>query len=153
MNRTILRSCVCKQAKKIDWDEAVKATSAALQLPETTTLPYPIPSKSAPEPVTEPESEPEPKTKRGKSKRKASTSQPEPKKSKTDTDGDVAMDEKDDTDPAVEAAKKQAAIAATFFSVLDVESLKMPTMPSAEEMSKVLLDVRKRALMEEYGVA
>jgi pre-mRNA-splicing factor ISY1 len=36
--------------------------------------------------------------------------------------------------------------------MLDPESLKHPTLPSVDEMSKVLLEVRKNALRAEYGV-
>lgn len=44
------------------------------------------------------------------------------------------------------------ALARTFLGMLDPESLKPPTMPTPEEMSQVLLEVRKKALREEYGV-
>lgn len=47
---------------------------------------------------------------------------------------------------------RQAAIAASFLNVLDPESLKQPKLPTRDEMAQILLDARKKALMEEYGV-
>lgn len=44
------------------------------------------------------------------------------------------------------------ALARSFLGMLDPKSLEPPVMPTPEEMAKVLLDVRKRALREEYGV-
>ncbi|KAJ9100659.1 hypothetical protein QFC21_003704 [Naganishia friedmannii] len=40
----------------------------------------------------------------------------------------------------------------SFFGVLDQESMQWPKQPTKEEMEKVLLDVRKQALLAEYGV-
>jgi pre-mRNA-splicing factor ISY1 len=78
------------------------------------------------------------------------------KKAKTTNNGESAEDGGAAVvpvvDPAAAAAARQAAVAASFLSVLDPESLKMPTMPTTEEMGKVLLEVRKKALREEYGV-
>ena len=51
-----------------------------------------------------------------------------------------------------ETARQAAAIAARFFGVLDPESLRMPVIPTTEQMGEVLLEVRKKALREEYGV-
>ena len=106
------------------------------------------------------EAEPKSKTKskaKTKIKRKAAAEnddvdgQSAAKKSKIDGEGvidggDVTMDETDST------LAQHAAMAATFFGVLDPESLKMPKVPTAEEMGKVLLEVRKKALRDEYGV-
>ena len=47
---------------------------------------------------------------------------------------------------------QQAAMVASFLGVLDADSLKAPTLPTPEEMGKVLLEVRKKALRDEYGV-
>jgi pre-mRNA-splicing factor ISY1 len=46
----------------------------------------------------------------------------------------------------------QAGLSHDFLSMLDPESLKHPTLPSVDGMSKVLLEVRKNALRAEYGV-
>lgn len=46
----------------------------------------------------------------------------------------------------------QAGLSHDFLAMLDPESLKHPTLPSVDEMSKVLLEVRKNALRAEYGV-
>ena len=55
-------------------------------------------------------------------------------------------------DAAAIAQSQQQAIAAGFLSMFDPVSLKMPVLPTKEEMGKILLEVRKKALMEEYGV-
>ncbi|OXB33421.1 pre-mRNA-splicing factor ISY1 [Cryptococcus neoformans] len=78
--------------------------------------------------------------------------QEDAKKSKTDTSvaiNNVVEGQNVTSEAAVAAAQAQAA---AFLGVLDAESLKFPTMPSKDEMAKVLLDVRKQALKEEYGV-
>lgn len=43
-----------------------------------------------------------------------------------------------------------ARAAATYIPFLSVESLLPPKMPTKEEMEGVLLELRKRALVEEY---
>ncbi|KAI5453299.1 NineTeen Complex (NTC) component [Naganishia albida] len=40
----------------------------------------------------------------------------------------------------------------SFFGVLDQESMQWPQQPTKAEMEKILLDVRKKALLAEYGV-
>ena len=47
---------------------------------------------------------------------------------------------------------RAAAISASFGGVLDADSLKMPVVPTREQMGEILLEVRKKALREEYGV-
>jgi pre-mRNA-splicing factor ISY1 len=54
--------------------------------------------------------------------------------------------------PAASSGQGQAGLSHDFLSMLDPESLKHPTLPSVDEMSKVLLEVRKNALRAEYGV-
>ncbi|KIR42911.1 pre-mRNA-splicing factor ISY1 [Cryptococcus deuterogattii 99/473] len=98
----------------------------------------------------------------GKSKRKSrgvndledgvQKEQEEAKKSKTDTSfatNNVVEGQNIASETPVAAAQAQAA---AFLGVLDAESLKFPTMPSKDEMAQVLLDVRKQALRDEYGV-
>lgn len=98
----------------------------------------------------------------GKSKRKSrgvndleegvQKGQEEAKKSKTDTSfatNNVVEGQNNASETPVAAAQAQVA---AFLGVLDAESLKFPTMPSKDEMAKVLLDVRKQALRDEYGV-
>lgn len=40
----------------------------------------------------------------------------------------------------------------SFFGVLDQESMQWPQQSTKAEMEKILLDVRKKALLAEYGV-
>ena len=77
------------------------------------------------------------------------------KKAKTDTNGQPESNRTSggtaNADGPEEAARA-AAIAASFGGVLDADSLRMPIVPTREEMSQILLEVRKKALREEYGV-
>jgi pre-mRNA-splicing factor ISY1 len=84
------------------------------------------------------------------------------KRKATDQDDDVEMvdesskkskGEDESATPATEAisAEVQAA-AASFMSIFDPASLVTPQLPTREEMASALLDVRKKALMAEYGV-
>ncbi len=146
-----------------DWEESVAHTALTLAMPETTTLPYPAAPKTE-EVVDEAEpAEPETPSKKkakpkAKSKRKAAAEADDgddeaaAKKAKTDGEangGGVNGGAVVAVDPVM---AQQAALAASFFGALDPESLKMPTLPSKEEMGKVLLEVRKKALRDEYGV-
>ncbi|WWC70849.1 uncharacterized protein I206_104801 [Kwoniella pini CBS 10737] len=51
-----------------------------------------------------------------------------------------------------EAMKSVQSTLSSFLSVLDPQSLQFPTLPNASEMEGVLLEVRKKALRDEYGV-
>ena len=74
-------------------------------------------------------------------------------------DGELAKRSKPDT-PVATPDVAQADVAATalaharaaaaYIPFLSVESLLPPKMPTKEEMEGVLLDLRKRALVEEY---
>jgi pre-mRNA-splicing factor ISY1 len=146
----------------LDWERAVAETAEILGLPDGTSIPYPLdptPStQSAPEAEGEAISQPTPakKTKGGKSKRKAPEPVPETdvepetetKKAKTDDPPTTITDTM-----SLDHAANAALTAATgFLKVLEPDSLRMPVMPSQEEMGKILLEVRKKALREEYGV-
>ncbi|KAL7420783.1 NineTeen Complex (NTC) component [Cryptotrichosporon argae] len=54
--------------------------------------------------------------------------------------------------PTSRQTAEQAALAASFMSVFDPASLRAPDALDKDAMGKILLDVRKRALLEEYGV-
>lgn len=98
-----------------------------------------------------------------------STSEISTKRKATEDDGETngEGDEDDQTKKAKTSEKEegngsiavadpmgqhQAAMVSAFLGVLDPESLKTPVLPGIEEMGKILLEVRKRALREEYGV-
>jgi hypothetical protein len=51
-----------------------------------------------------------------------------------------------------QAQAQASAFAQSFGGLFDPSSLVAPTLPSQEEMGNILLEVRKRALREEYGV-
>ncbi|GFZ45153.1 Pre-mRNA-splicing factor ISY1 [Saitozyma sp. JCM 24511] len=150
-----------------DWEAAVAETSEGLGLATPSSVPYPADSKPPSLPA---ESSAGAKRKagdtdmngvNGEDKVNGAASElfgaeESAKKAKTTNNGESAEDGGAAVvpvvDPAAAAAARQAAVAASFLSVLDPESLKMPTMPTTEEMGKVLLEVRKKALREEYGV-
>lgn len=62
-----------------------------------------------------------------------------------------ALDQKtgEDVEMGDGPAKQQQT---SFFGVLDQESMQWPQQPTKAEMEKILLDVRKKALLAEYGV-
>lgn len=53
---------------------------------------------------------------------------------------------------AVSLESAAAANIANFMGVVDLASLQSPPQPTKEEMEKILLEARKRALIAEYGV-
>ncbi|RSH91092.1 NineTeen Complex (NTC) component [Saitozyma podzolica] len=158
-----------------DWDAAVAETSEALGLATPSSVPYPADSKPPSIPA---ESSAGAKRKAGDTDAngvngvkgvngvhgvsgdasESSGAEESAKKAKMTNNGESTEDGGGGAavvpvaDPAAAAAARQAAVAASFLSVLNPESLKMPTMPTTEEMGKVLLEVRKKALREEYGV-
>lgn len=152
------------QADCADWEEAIAETAKILSLSETPSIPFPSasqPSTSAAAAGSAAAAE-EPAAKkgkgRGKSKRKAEADEPEAdeeaeaKKAKVveggETDGQAGAEL-----TATDEATKQAALAAAaFFGLFDPASLRMPEVPTKEQMADVLLEVRKKALREEYGV-
>ncbi|KAI0265421.1 Isy1-domain-containing protein [Gloeopeniophorella convolvens] len=140
-------------AEQEGWEEAYAHLREILGLPSDTPVP-PIPRGAAPlSSSIQPSDNPPPVA--SDTKRKApdddSASPPEPdselsKRSKTDApvppsagDGDAAA-----------AALAHAHAAAAYIPFLSVESLMPPKMPTKEEMESVLLELRKRALVEEY---
>jgi pre-mRNA-splicing factor ISY1 len=159
----------------LDWDAAVAETSEALGLATPSSVPYPADSKPPSIPA---ESSAGAKRKAGDTDAngvngvkgvngvhgvsgdasESSGAEESAKKAKMTNNGESTEDGGGGAavvpvaDPAAAAAARQAAVAASFLSVLNPESLKMPTMPTTEEMGKVLLEVRKKALREEYGV-
>ena len=75
------------------------------------------------------------------------------KKAKTDTETEtVEAGAEDGAQGRAPATTPQPGLSHAFLSMLDPESLRHPTMPNTEEMSKVLLEVRKNAIRAEYGV-
>lgn len=158
----------------IAWEYQARKLTSSLGISDESLLPhYPISmSSKLPDPSVGPtqlqgNEEAPPKSGEavkgtGKSKRKSrgvndvedgvQKEREEAKKSKTDTSfatNNVVEGQNIASETPVAAAQAQAA---AFLGVLDAESLKFPAMPSKDEMAKVLLDVRKQALRDEYGV-
>lgn len=159
----------------IGWEDQARKSASALGISDETILPrYPISISSklpdasvGPTQVQENEEASQKSEEAlkgtGNSKRKSrglndleeggqKEEQEDAKKSKSDTSVAINNVVEGQTITSEAAAAVAQAQAAAFLGVLDAESLKFPTMPSKDEMAKVLLDVRKQALKEEYGV-
>ncbi|KAI0703018.1 Isy1-like splicing factor [Cytidiella melzeri] len=147
-----------RAAEDEEWEDAHRHIKRALELPED----EPIPKLSRPShtaAVTITDSSQHPHT---DSKRKA-----------PEGDADVAMDEVDNlpskrphvdggqpnsaangnsngTGSTEDAALQYARTTAAYIPFLSTEDLIPPKMPTHQEMEKFLLDLRKRALVEEY---
>lgn len=140
----------------VDWDEAYSNLKAVLGIPAESLTPK-IPRTSAATPTNASS------TGTGSTKRKA------------DGDGDVAMADSTETKSKkskskTKAAPKEAAAipaptdvedtsdpqvaharaAAAFIPFLSPENLLPPKLPTRDEMEAVLLDLRKKLLVEEY---
>ncbi len=70
------------------------------------------------------------------------------------SDGDAEKRKKVDGQEQVALTNDPAMAAriSSFFGVLSPESIQPPKQPTKQEMEQILLDVRKKALLEEYGV-
>ncbi|TYJ58582.1 hypothetical protein B9479_000792 [Cryptococcus floricola] len=139
-----------EEASRQEWNEQAREAAELLGITDETSLPaYPVklPSTSGESEKAPPATKGKKAAANGKSKRKAGVEEEEEaKKSKGDE-----VSEEGQSAPAVQDAVAQAA-AAGYLGVLDADSIKFPTLPDKEEMAKVLLEVRKQALRDEYGV-
>jgi pre-mRNA-splicing factor ISY1 len=127
-----------------DWNAACEKLAEKLDMPEDAPMP-PFPKSSAVQP-TAPETSADTST-----KRKA----PGADEGDIDmADGDAGKRAKvDDADiPALQQDPQTAARISSFFGVLDQASIQAPKQPTKQEMEQILLEVRKKALLEEYGV-
>jgi pre-mRNA-splicing factor ISY1 len=110
------------------WEEAYNNMLGALGLPTDQPIP-PVPRETAKGQVN-------------------AASAPPPTIPVAKADGaDVDME---DSAAAREAAKPAAEAAAAFIPFLTADNLMPPKLPTREEMEGVILDLRKRALVEEY---
>lgn len=132
-----------------DWDSACSRLVDLLDLPEDAAVP-PFPKANVPAAAT---------TSTNAQKRKAtddddvemtSTSGEGETDKRTKLDGHVGHGEQEGENGNTDAST--AAALASFFGVLDQASMEPPTQPTKEELDVILLDVRKRSLLAEYGV-
>ncbi|KAF5393067.1 hypothetical protein D9757_001229 [Collybiopsis confluens] len=134
-------------AEEEEWEEAYTTLHEALGLPED----HPIPKMSRPEPITATADESS-----AQLKRKAETTDT----SVDDDSGPPASDKRPKNTPSTaaisttadqsQAALVHAKTAASFIPFLSVESLLPPKMPTRVEMEQILLNLKKKALVEEY---
>lgn len=123
-------------AEEDDWEEACLNVYGTLGLPtkdipklsQSSSL---IPPSSLPGKRKADSQESEDVTMQDASKRPKGTAQPS-------------------AEPEADRAKANAQAAAAYIPFLTADNLLPPKLPSREEMEKVLLDLRKQALVEEY---
>lgn len=140
----------------IEWEEAHTHLREVIELPTDAPIPQ-IPrgaSASASSSTIPPSGDLLPGKSDGKRKASVGDNDLSP-----ESDSEVAKRSKPDAPvPTPNAAQADVAAttlaharaAATYIPFLTVESLLPPKMPTKEEMEGVLLELRKRALVEEY---
>ncbi|KAG2006914.1 pre-mRNA-splicing factor ISY1 [Coprinopsis cinerea AmutBmut pab1-1] len=133
-------------AEEEDWEEACLNVYGALGLPAED-----IPKLPRPEATAE---HPESTSSSAASKRKADSQDSEDaemddasKRTKTEN---APPSGTSSTASDNDVARAHAQAAASYIPFLQPENLLPPKLPSREEMEKVLLDLRKKALVEEY---
>jgi len=144
-----------EKAEQTEWEEAHAHLREVLSLP--TDIPTPqIPRGASASSSSIPPSGNPPPTSDGKRKAPDDDGKlaPEPdselaKRSKPDTPVATPVVAQADVDVAA-SALAHARAAAAYIPFLSVESLLPPKLPTKEEMEGVLLELRKRALVEEY---
>jgi len=141
-------------AEKAEWEEAHAHLREVLGLPTDMPLPQIPRGASASSSNIPPSGDPPPLVSDGKRKASDDDSNLAP-----ESDSDLAKRSKPDAPvptPSVAQADvaattlAHARAAATYIPFLSVESLLPPKIPTKEEMEGVLLELRKRALVEEY---
>ncbi|KAI0045615.1 Isy1-like splicing factor [Auriscalpium vulgare] len=118
-----------KQAEERDWDEAISNLRETLGLSADELIPRPRAKAQPPPSAALPTSDQPPPAPDAKSDASVSVSAP---------------------DSAADLIMAHARAAAAYIAFLEPESLMPPKLPTKEEMESVLLDLRKRALVEEY---
>lgn len=140
-----------RQAEAEDWEEAWGNVCEVLGLDPDTPAP-PIPGQASTQPsnvqLQTPQSTAKRKTADEGSDVEMDDRRDEAKRTKTGNDPApvVAQISATATDPAL----LHAQTAASFIPFLETQDLVSPKMPSPEEMETVLLQLRKKALVEEY---
>jgi len=137
----------------LDWEEAFTNVRAALGLPPDTSPP-PIPGQastqpSPPQPQTIPQTTAKRKTTDAENDMEVDGTRDEAKRSKTEGDSEPTTT-KASSAAATDPVRIHAQTAASFIPFLETELLLPPKMPSHDEMETVLLQLRKKALVEEY---
>ncbi|KAJ8517712.1 hypothetical protein ONZ45_g5125 [Pleurotus djamor] len=127
-----------EQAELEEWEEAYNNLREALGLPSDQPIPkLQLIANGRPPP---------PDAHGSGTKRKAS------EEDDVDMEDGTKRTKSDDSlaSSKIEPARQHAQMAASYITFLDAESLLPPKMPTREEMEKVLLELRKKALVEEY---
>lgn len=143
----LVRTLLTCFASSIDWDSACARLVGVLELPEDTTAP-PFPKANAPAAAV---------SSTNAQKRKAADEDVEMAGTSSEGEGDKrtkldgqSVEEGSESNGHADAST--AAALASFFGVLDQASMEPPKQPNKEELEAILLDVRKRSLLAEYGV-
>ncbi|KAI0062568.1 Isy1-domain-containing protein [Artomyces pyxidatus] len=141
------------QAEEEDWNEAYAHLREALGLPLEDPIPkMPRPGGAPPSSLSASDGPPSSDSKRktrdgdeGSETPEGNVSNDIAKRPKTNTATEVAG-----SGDVADLLAAHARAAAAFIPFLEAENLMQPKMPTKEEMERVLLDLRKRALVEEY---
>lgn len=134
-----------------DWEEAFANVRETLGLSSDTPTP-PIPGQAAQPSIKQSsvisQATSKRKTADGESDAEMNGSRDDNKRTKTEGESDPIITE---TPAATEdSARLHAQTAASFIPFLQTEHLLPPKMPSHDEMESILLQLRKKALVEEY---
>lgn len=136
----------------IDWEEAWNNVRETLGLVPDESVP-PIPGQASTQP-----SHAQPQPSQAAAKRKTADDgsdievdgNPRDESKRSKTEGDTASSITQTSGSTTDSVLQHAQTAASFIPFLKAEHLQPPKMPSREEMETVLLQLRKKALVEEY---
>ncbi|KZS88152.1 Isy1-like splicing factor [Sistotremastrum niveocremeum HHB9708] len=136
-----------REAEENDWEEAWTNARGAMGLPPGEIPPVPRTKSSTPPklPSSDAPRESKRKAPADDEEKGEAPEQEQSKRQKTDSAAPSAP-QADQQDPAFQSA---VAIA-SYIPFLSPEELLPPKLPTREEMEQVLLELRKRALVEEY---
>ncbi|KAA1475308.1 pre-mRNA-splicing factor ISY1 [Dentipellis sp. KUC8613] len=142
-----------REAEEEEWNEAYKTLHEILGLPEDEPIPkISRPDATLPPAVTSahpPPSDGKRKAPDGDTVEEPTPAVPSEVAKRAKTNGVAAIEPTAPGDTA-ELLASHARAAAAFIPFLDAESLMPPKLPTREEMEGVLLELKKRALVEEY---
>jgi pre-mRNA-splicing factor ISY1 len=140
-----------------EWAEAYLVLRGTLGLPTDDPIPKIPRLGTVLHPVPKASTKAAPDKRASKSKRKK-VSEPEPDVEMANPETDESAkrsklqqsNSSPNSDTVSETTLEHARAAASYIPFLDTENLLPPKLPSREEMEGVLLDLRKKALVEEY---
>jgi pre-mRNA-splicing factor ISY1 len=151
-DRSVLCLILFADTSYPDWEEAFANVRETLGLSPDTPVP-PIPGQASTQPsVTQSsmtsQATGKRKTTDGESDTEMDGSRDDSKRTRTEGESEPTTVQKPSA--AADSARLHAQTAASFIPFLQTEHLLPPKMPSHDEMETILLQLRKKALVEEY---